>query len=273
MATQKKVQQPWLMASGLLGVSRLLPLMRKHKLTLQEAEVELRGQAEDYLWVIKAHRNKYTGLPGSIPWAAFNLPNRGFWPALEIAAAEELKMKKLSPTLTVTEVEGTVLRDGRMVAYKTLMSAPKELHNFRSLWSWLLDVGGEPGEKLKIALGNPKDIDRARKIMPQIEEDSKGILEALKILGGKMPCDSARWKGKPFKGERAKLLSAGVKLSLEVSTHKDTVECLRQELERWQRKQREAETEIQAKSKALRDEEQSWKSRSTPGKAGRQKRS
>jgi hypothetical protein len=274
MATQKKVQQPWLMASALLGLSRLLPLMREHKLTFQEAEAELRGQAEDYLRVIKAlDRKKYTALPGTIPWASFNLPNRDGNHALSIAAAEELKMKKRSPRLIALEAEGWVLRDSRKVAYKSLMPVPKELDNYRSLWSWLLDVRGEPGEKLRVALGNPKDIDRARKIMAQIEEDSKGILEALKILGGKMPCDSARWNGKPFKGERAKLLNSAVKLSLEVSTHKDTVECLRQEIERWQRKQREAETEIQAMSKALRDEEQSWKSRSSPGKTGRQKRS
>lgn len=228
------------MASALLGLPKVLQLMRDEKLRLSEAENLLRLEVETALKHIQE-----TALLNQVKSAWAPLDFRGLI-LYGLQGRERSRAKKR----------------GR-----------QNEKQFRTIWSWMLDAGAQKGEKLRIALGQRSERQGAGKIRAQIEEDSKGVLEALRILEGKLPCDSARWNGKPFNGERAKLLSSAVRLSLEVSKHNDTLKTHWELMEKWQEKQREAQAEVLAHKKALTDEEMSWRARTAPGRTGRQKRS
>jgi len=257
----KSAGNGWLSACALLGLPRTLQFIRESKLPLAEAEAQLREQVE---WCLELWLTPEGKQPAEMPWAKLQLRRFEPWgfrrevdtgDGIEEVPADD----EIAPRLVLSKEER---RRKKHAGGK----------NYRHLWSWLADVGAERGEKLRIALGKKSSRDDAWKIRAQIEEDSKGILEALRVLESELPSTALKWEGEPLKGKQAKLLSSAVRLSLEVSNHNDTAKTLRREMEHWMDRQAEAEREVQERRKALEVLEESWGRAAKGRKTGSRKR-
>jgi hypothetical protein len=187
MTKKKKPGEPWLMACALLGPKRLKVMMKNQKLTLEEAEAELRGQVEECLKVMNGLRTKGWPKDLKISWHPTALPARDAWLNIYIDAEQEGKIKKRSPRLKPFEIEGQVfnLRENRFKPFKKTVGLPTFDHggDFRVLWSWLVDEGSDPGGKLVIATAFEKGSTETRsRRIKQLKADSKMVLGALEIL-------------------------------------------------------------------------------------------
>lgn len=259
------------MASALLGLPKLLRMMRSQRLTLSQAESELRGQVEDCLRIMKEVSKKWACFPTAIPWANVDLPRRDGLTSISLADEEVSKIKKRSPLLQSYEIEVSI--PGKKPVQGQIMvpdfASTKTPEDIRLLWSWLADAGGEEGEKLKIALGLDRKnrLSEAWKIREQIEGDSRGVLQALNVLRSSTHSEARKWRSKESRGVQADNLSEAVGLSIRASNYQDEVSTIFQELGRWEEKQREALSECLRWRKALADEEQKWRD----GEAGLKK--
>jgi hypothetical protein len=209
MATQKKVQLPWLMASALLGLPRLRKLMERHRLTLGQAERYLREEVSVCLCQEELELPKSLS-EARIPWALAEL---GSPLNLGLSLFDEDEAEELM---------NNVLREEEKREKKWRKKAGSNRH----LFSWLLDVGSERGDKLNIALGlESKTKDDAWKVRVQLERDSKSVLDTLEIL-----------KLDPLKARRSKSKNNKVialaKLSLEQQDKQEIQQHHNYELDR-----------------------------------------
>jgi hypothetical protein len=235
--------------------------MRENKLPLAEAETQLREQVE---WCLEHWLTPEGEEPAKMPWA--NLKLRRFEPwgfRREVDTGDGFEEIPADDEIAPQEVLSKEEQRRKKHAGSR--------NNFRHLWSWLADVGTERGEKLRIALGQKSSRDDAWKIRAQIEEDSRGILEALRVLESQLPSTALRRKGGAIKGRKAKLLLSAVRTSLEVSDFNDAAKTLRQEMEHWIERQAEAEREVQEHRKALAELEDKWNRPAKGRKTGRRR--
>lgn len=226
------------MASALLGVSRLRRMMGEHKLTLGQAEAELRAQVEDCLKVMNGLGLKSWPKDLKVSWHPAKLPERDGWLPLSLAAEEEKKIKKRSPRFITLEAD-----NGCKVPVPVFTR--EKSADFRNLWSWMLDEAGKSGGKLLIATAFERSDSETRwKRRRQLEEDSRTVLDALEML------NRDQLKVRRRTGEGAALNLA--KLSLGQQDHQDQGKTNREETLRSQLEKAEAEVRrIKAELKAL----------------------
>ena len=200
MATQRKTQQPWLMASALLGLPRLRKLLERHRLTLGQAERYLRDEINFCLEELE--------LPKSLSEA--RIP----WALAELGSPLNLGLSLFDEDET-EELMNNVLREEE----KREKKWRKKVASNRHLFSWLLDVGAYRGDKLKIALGLKSETQNdAWKVKVQLERDSKSVLDALEILN-RDPLKARRSKAKNNKVLALAKLSLQQQDNQEVQQH------------------------------------------------------
>lgn len=194
MAKTRKAGKPWLMASALLGLSRLRQLMKEHQLTLGQAEAELRGQVEEAL--ILMNLPETVGLPRKAPrfaafsWASAELPERDKQLYASLWDTEERKIKKrLSGWRNLKVNAKWKIEGGKITPHEekdvlaAKVFAPGSAKGLRSLLSWLVDEAGEHGGKLLIATAyEQSSLDDKAKRRKQLERDSGIIQKALMML-------------------------------------------------------------------------------------------
>lgn len=238
MTKKNNTGEPWLMASALLGMSRLRRMMEAHKLTLEQAEAELRGQTEDCLGLMNGLGQKSWPKGLKVSWHPAKLPARNGWLQLYLAAEEERMIKKRSPRFTTWETD-----NGWKVPVPVFPQG--QASDFRNLWSWMLNEAGEEGGKLLIATAFERsNLNTRAKRRRQLEEDSRTVLEALEMLN-RDPLKVRRQTG-----EGAALQLA--KLSLKQQDRQDEEKTGREEDLRSQLEKARAEVRrIQAELKAL----------------------
>lgn len=161
------------MASALLGMKRLRQIMTQFKLSLGQAESELRHQ---------------TGLCQD----CWTLPEGLSKVRIEWARAELGRPVDFGVMKWVEEVDGcgwvndsdeALLRDILTTENERRKKRRSESNSHRHLWSWMVDESGEPGGKLLIATAFERSsLGTRAKRRRQLEEDSRTVLGALEML-------------------------------------------------------------------------------------------
>jgi hypothetical protein len=171
MATQIKTQQPWLMASALLGLPRLLQFMKDNVLTLEQAEIALRSEVE---LCVELQHTPIDKSPIKIPWA--KIITKAFEPY------------GIKWQLDTGDGKEEVVLDEEVVQQQIHSRENKRRkkhsgsNNFRHLWTSLLDVGPDIGDKLGIALERKSGRTDVPRIRRGLENDSRIVLEVLEML-------------------------------------------------------------------------------------------
>jgi hypothetical protein len=243
---KKKQKEGWLMASALLGLPKLISLMKRERVPLLEAEEALRREAAGALVVLNAANvAAYRKIPNPIPWAQLQAkPNEEMvcWIGIKLPFLEYAAIKKRSPKTFTLEAQ--INLPGRPTKIKKVevpILADGQSLEARLLYSWLTDELGEPGQKLLIATAPAESNHPEKKRrLRHLERDSAAIARALDLLD-KHP-RKVRAAAKRGQTEGPLGLAA---LSVRCSDYQDELKSLWQEIGHWESEIRKATEELE----------------------------
>ena len=241
------------MASALLGVPKALRMMQSLRLSLPRLEMILQSEVGQALvmWPYPEELKKAAGGWGSsslLPWAPLEEME---WVTLFDDPEGEIFLE---------EFEAAEWELWRGEESRRLKRIPKRTKKdpepFRPVWKSLTDIGDERGEKLRVALGTSTRTQDRTKIKRQLEDSSKGLLQAVGKL--RLPAAEAlAWNPsrKDFGPELADQLREAVRLSVKAEAYRKEVLLLHS----WSEKLKDATARVSEHRKNLSKMKRDWR--------------
>ena len=241
------------MASALLGVPKALRMMQSRRLSLPRLEMILQGEVGLALcyWPYPEELKKAAGGWASsslLPWAPIEQIER-------ITLFEDPEAGSYFDEVDATEWDLWRSEESRRLK-RIPKRTKKDPEPFRPLWSSLTDIGDERGEKLRVALGTSTRTQDRTKIKRQLEDSSKGLLQAVGKL--RLPAAEAlAWNPsrKDFGPELADQLREAVRLSVKAEAYRKEVLLLHS----WSEKLKEATARVSEHRKNLSKMKRDWR--------------